>query len=141
MRSAALHTRGQAVMDATRAASITKMLLRKTVANGCTPGEAAAAAERVALYVRRYGIEILTKSPATPPVEKPEPQANTPLEAEYAAWRAQFGTTPYRYATSRRRRRLRSKSGPWVRFVVVGFWVVVLVCLVIGVTPSLLDAP
>jgi hypothetical protein len=61
-------------MDQARAASITGLLLRKTVANGCTPGEAAAAAAKVALYVRRYGVGCLAapKVAPTPPAPAPE---------------------------------------------------------------------
>jgi len=42
-------------MEAPQALHITRALLRKTVANGCTPSEAAAAAERAVTYMRRFG--------------------------------------------------------------------------------------
>lgn len=74
-------------MDPAHARTIIEALRQKTVANGCTPGEAAAAAARAMLWTIRYG------SPATPE-PKPEP-APISREAAQRAWSAQFDLTPY----------------------------------------------
>lgn len=114
------------MMDEARAARIVETLLRKTVANGCTPAEAAEARARVALFVRRYGVGCVAKpraASAPPPHTAP---AHASSESEYAAWRAQFGTTPYRYAHLKPRRP-RINVAPYLGFALGGFWLVVLV--------------
>lgn len=120
-------------MNATHVAAITELLLRRTVANGCTEGEAAEAAARVARYVKDYGVGILPKSQVPPPAATPAPPPfSTPTEAEYAAWRAQFGTTPYRYDSSNNKRRRWINCGPWFGLLVCAWWIFVLVALVFG---------
>jgi len=55
-------------MDKSRAFKVTQALLQKTVANGCTPSEAAGAAERSAAYIRRFGLVFEdAKGGQTPP--------------------------------------------------------------------------
>ena len=46
------------MIDASRALKVTQALLRKTVANGCTPSEATAAADRGAAYMQRFGFTL-----------------------------------------------------------------------------------
>jgi hypothetical protein len=76
------------VMDAYHALHITHALLRRTVANGCTPNEAAAAAERGAAYMQRFGFTLEeatrgyrapTQARSAPAAPKfPEPTSLTP---------------------------------------------------------------
>lgn len=75
-------------MDQTR---VIDAMQQKTVANGCTPGEAAAAAAWVATH-RRAHLKVVVGEPV---LQQP-PQR--PSETEYRAWSGQFGLTPWAHA-------------------------------------------
>ena len=82
------------MIDAPRALKVTQALLRKTVANGCTPSEAAAA-DRGSAYMQRFGfsLEEATRGVRMPaqacpaPAAPPFTPATRPPPSEPFRWR------------------------------------------------------
>ena len=75
------------VMDKSRAVKITQTLLQKTTANGCTPSEAAMAAERGTAYMQQFGftIEDAIRS-GRPPVQVWAAHAVRPIRLRHCRW-------------------------------------------------------
>jgi hypothetical protein len=107
-------------MNPARAATVIDALRQKTVANGCTPGEAASAAARAMLLTVRYPQPKEIRKPEVVQPAAPKP-ASRPSEAEYAAWGAQFERTPYRPS---------APQYAWTPLAYVVFWTIGIVLAV-----------
>jgi hypothetical protein len=87
--------RGTAGMiDAPRALKVTQALLRKTVANGCTPSEATAAADRGAAYMQRFGF---TLEEATRGVRMPTQACSAPAAPPFTPTTLPPRLEPFRW--------------------------------------------
>jgi hypothetical protein len=118
-------------MKPSRARTVIEGLLQKTVANGCTPGEAASATARAMLLTAQY---LSPNNIRKPDVTKPKAPARAyPTEADYAARNTQFKFTSYPYRPQKPPRFSAEQRAGYNFLIPITFFICVAVMTALGI--------